>query len=484
MHALPPRTGAILVLVCLANFVVILDLAIVNVALPSLQRDLVMSPDSLQWVVTAYGLFVGGFMLLGGRLSDVLGRRPMFLSGLGLFILASLSAGLSVGQEMLIVSRAAQGLGAAMLVPAALSTLAAHFREGRERNVALGIFGATGASAGSVGVIAGGLLTDGPGWRWIFLINVPVGLTMIVAALKLLPADRSRIGGRLDIGGAFSATSGLLLLVYALSRGESDGWLATSSVGLLTASAVLLLAFAWIESRVSDPLIPASTVRHPTRLASNVAALLVFGAFAGFIFAGTLLMQYGMGYSPTRTGAAWLATSLTAFAAAAVTGERLVSMFGPRRLVTVGAACIAAAGAWLARDTGAVEFLPDVLPAFLLAGFGVGFAAPALQIGALTDVTGHDEGVASGLVETAREIGSAVGVAAVATALASQMAGGQTFPGVDSGAEFAVITGMALLGVLVASLGFPDQARATTAVRRELPGPVRVDAVAGSAAGE
>jgi EmrB/QacA subfamily drug resistance transporter len=484
MRNISPRTGAILVLVCLANFVVILDLAIVNVALPSLQRDLAMNPDSLQWVVTAYGLFVGGFMLLGGRLSDVLGRRPMFLSGLGLFVLASLSAGLSSGQEMLIASRAAQGLGAAMLVPAALSTLAAHFREGRERNVALGIFGATGASAGSVGVIAGGLLTDGPGWRWIFLINVPVGLLMVVAALRLLPAGRPHAGGRIDIGGAISATSGLLLLVYALSRGESDGWLAASTVGVFSAAIVLLLAFAWIESRVSEPLVPGSTVRHATRLASNITAFLVFGAFAGFIFAGTLLMQYGMGYSPTRTGVAWLATSLTAFAAAAASGERLVSMFGPRRLITAGAALIAAAGAWLARGTGAESFLPDLLPAFLLAGLGVGFAAPALQIGALTGAAEREEGLASGLVETAREIGSAVGVAAVATALASQVASGQSLPGASSGAAFAVITCMALLGVLVVSLAFPDQARATAAAHQERPGAIGIDAIATPAVGE
>ena len=478
MNPLSSRTGAILALVCLANFVVILDLAIVNVALPSLQRDLDMKPDSMQWVVTAYGLFVGGFMLLGGRLSDLVGRRPMFLAGLALFVLASLAAGLSGQPETLIASRAAQGLGAALLVPAALASLAASFQEGRERNAALGIFGATGASAASVGVVAGGLITDGLGWRWIFLLNVPVGIALFVAALLLLPAGPRIQGGRLDVAGAITATGGLLMFVYGLSRGEQDGWNADSTIGWFVASVVLLLAFAWIESRAQVPLLPASTLRHPVRLVSDIAAFLVFGSFAGFIFAATLLMQNGMGYSPTRTGLAWLTTSLTAFVAAAATGERLVALFGARRLITVGGAFIAGAGAWLARDTGTVAFVPDLLPAFLLAGFGVGFAAPAIQIGALTGATGQTEGLASGLVETSREIGGAVGVAAVATALASQLTAEQAIPGVNSGAEFAVITAMALLGVLAVSLGFPDQARGTSETESARSKPV-VQAAAG-----
>lgn len=449
MNALSSRKGVLLALVCLANFVVILDLAIVNVALPSIQRDLDMDPDALQWVVTAYGLFVGGFMLLGGRLGDLIGRRPMFLTGLGLFVIASLSAGLAAWPDLLIVSRAAQGLGAAMLVPSALSSLAAAFPEGRERNKALGIFGAIGASAASVGVIAGGLLTDGPGWRWIFLLNVPVGLALLAAAITVLPVGGNQKGGSLDVAGAVAATAGLLTLVYGLSRGEADGWLTASTLAWFAAAVALLAAFAWIESRVRDPILPASTVCHPVRLVSNVAAFLVFGAFSGFIFAVTLTMQYDMGYSPTRTGVAWLATSLTAFVAAAATGERLVSLFGARRLITLGAACIAGAGAWLARDVGTLEFAPDLLPAFLLAGFGVGFAAPAIQIGALTGATGHSEGIASGLVETMREIGGAVGVAAVATALAG--------PATDRGAEFAVIAAAAILGMLAVSLVFPDR---------------------------
>jgi EmrB/QacA subfamily drug resistance transporter len=439
-----------LALSCAAQFMVVLDIAIVNVALPSIQRDLGVSQSTLQWVVIAYGLLLGGFLLFGGRLADLLGRRRVFLSGLGVFSAASLMAGVAQSAGPLITARALQGFGAALVAPAALSILAVNFPEGQERNRALGIFGAVAGISASVGVITSGLLTDGPGWRWVFFINVPVGVLLIGLAALSLAADRpeSRTA-RFDVAGATVVTGGLLLLVYALNRGADYGWTSGPTPVLFGAAALLLAAFVRIEARSPAPLVPGATLRNRTLVAANLSAFFTFSAMFSFIFLGSLLMQQVLGYSPTKTGLAWIATSATSFVASAVAGARLVAVIGVRRLLVTGLSLLAVGVLWLTRVPADAGYISDLLPAFLLAGIGVGLCAPSAQIGALSGVSDSASGLASGLVETMREIGGAAGVAAVSTVLISRT-GLNGFH-----AAFMVISIAAALGALTAATGFP-----------------------------
>ena len=399
--------GVVLVLLCAAQFMVVLDIAIVNVALPSIRRDLGIERGTLQWVVIAYGLTLGGFLLLGGRTADLLGRRRTLLTGLALFSSASLLAGVAGSAGLLIGARALQGLGAALIPPSALSILAVTYLEGTERNRALGLYGATAGISASVGVIASGLLTDGPGWRWVFFINVPIGVVLIAMAATYLATDeRNRPrSGRFDLAGALTITAGLLLLSYALSRGADHGWGSASTLGLFAASLVTVSAFVGIEARSRSPLVPGAAVRHRTLVAANVSAFFTFGAFFAFIFLGSLLMQQVLGYSATRTGVAWLATTATSFVAAAITGSKLAAVVGVRRLLVAGQALLAIAVLLLTRIPAGGHYAADLLPALLLAGAAGGLAAPAAQVGALSGVTHAMTGLASGLVETAREIG-------------------------------------------------------------------------------
>lgn len=461
METIAARKGLVLLLTCLAQFMVVLDIAIVNVALPAIQRDLGMRQSALQWVVIAYGLLLGGFLLLGGRLGDLLGRRRIFLAGLILFAGASLLAGLAQSATVLIAARGLQGFGAALLAPSALSILAVTFAEGKERNGALGIFGAVGGSSASVGVIASGLLTDGPGWRWIFFINVPIGILLITLAVRYLPADQGAAETRrYDAAGAATVTSGLLLLVYGLNRGADHGWGSASTLALFGAAAVLLAAFVRIEGRTTSPLVPFAALRNRTMVAADLAAFLLFGGFFSYIFLGSLLMQQLLRYSPTRTGVAWLATSLTAFVAAGVVGARLASSVGLKRLLVTGMTLLVVSAAWLARVPVGANYLPDLLPALLLAGIAIGLCAPTVQIGALSGVRGPAAGLAAGLVETMREIGGAVGIAAVSTVLVTQRSDGSEAAAFEAfRAAFIVIVILAGLGVLVAGIAFPRLAQ-------------------------
>jgi EmrB/QacA subfamily drug resistance transporter len=397
----------------MAQFIVVLDVAIVNVALPSIQQDLGIGRSTLQWIVIAYGLTLGGFLLLGGRAADLLGRRRTLLTGLTLFTSASLLAGLSGSAGLLIGARAVQGFGAALVPPAALSLLAVTFAEGTERNRGLGHYGAAAGISGSVGVVASGLITDGPGWRWVFFINVPIGILLAAMAVVFLSPDprAARSSERFDLAGALTVTGGLLILIYALNRGTDFGWRSASTLGLLVAAVVTLTAFVGIEARSGSALVPSSAVHNRALVAANLSA---------FIFLGSLLMQQVLGYSPTRTGVAWLATTATSFVAAAMTGNKLVPVVGVRRLLVAGQALLAIAVLLLTRVPAGGHYATDLLPALVLAGIAGGLAAPAAQIGALSGVTHAMTGLASGLVETAREIGGAVGVAAVSTVLISR----------------------------------------------------------------
>jgi EmrB/QacA subfamily drug resistance transporter len=465
METTPSRKSLILALACTAQFMVVLDIAIVNVALPAIQRELHMDQSTLQWVVIAYGLLLGGFLLLGGRLGDLLGRRRVFLTGLALFSGASLLAGLAQSQELLIGARALQGFGAALVAPTALSILAVTFSEGRERNWALGIFGAVAGSSASIGVIASGLLTDGPGWRWVFFINVPIGIALIALAARFLPADRPEVSSRrFDALGATAVTGGLLLLVYGLNRGVDHGWTSASTLALFAGALLLLATFVRVEARSGSPLVPGALLRNRSMVASDIAAFLLFGSFFSFIFLATLLMQQLLLYSPTRTGVAWLATSVTAFLAAGIAGARLVSTIGVRRLLIAGMSLLALGLLWLVRVPPGASYVTDLLPGFLLVGIAIGLCAPSAQIGALTGVAERSVGLASGLVETMREIGGAVGIAVVATVLiartrdaaelaspaARQVAAFEGFQ-----AAFAVIAAVAAVGIVVAALAFP-----------------------------
>jgi MFS family permease len=337
------RRGLVVTLACAANAMVGLDTAIVNIALPSIQRDLDVGPGTLQWVVVAYGLLLGGFLLLGGRTADQLGRGRIFITGLTVFTGASFLAGAAHGASLLIAARAVQGFGAALVAPAALSLLAVTFTEGRERDRAIGLFGAVGGAAGSVGVVAGGLLTAGPGWRWSFFINVPAGVLLIVlATVFLAPGHAGERRTRLDMRGASTVTAGLLQSVYALHHAATDGWTSRSTLVLFAAAAVLLAGFVCIEARSAAPLVPATTLRNRTLVAANLTAFLAYCALLSFIFIGSLLMQQALGYSPTKTGLAWLATTVTVFASA--TGAaRVVGRAGVRTLLFTGMGLVNAA---------------------------------------------------------------------------------------------------------------------------------------------
>jgi EmrB/QacA subfamily drug resistance transporter len=454
--------GLILVLVCLAQFMVVLDLAIVNVALPSIQTDLDMRQSTLQWILIAYGLMLGGFLLLGGRLGDLLGRRRVLLTGLVLFTAASLLAGISGSASVLIAARGLQGFGAALMAPSALSILAVTFTEGSERNRALGIFGAVGGTSASIGVITSGLLTDGPGWRWIFFINIPIGIALIALAARFLPKDAPHDGARhYDALGAATITGSLLLFIYGLNRGVDHGWTAGPTLALFITAAVLFLAFVRTESRAAAPLVPFAALKNRIMVAADLASFLVFGGLFAYFFLGTLLMQQELGYSPTRTGLAWLATSIPAFILAGLTGAKLVNRVGVRKLLVVGPLILAASAAWLTRiDTGA-NFLTDVFPAFVLLGIAIGLSAPTVQIGALSGVKREHIGLASGLVETFREIGGAFAIAAVSTVIVSQstdVAGGRSVIDIQ-GFQYAfyIIVVAALSAAFVSSIAFPSR---------------------------
>src|SRR5712664_318885 len=317
---------------------------------------------------------LGGFLLLGGRMADLLGRRRVLLAGLALFSAASLLAGVVGSAGFLIGARAFQGLGAALVPPAALSVLAVTFQAGAERNRTLGLYGATAGVSASVGVIASGLLTEGPGWRWVFFINVPVGVLLIAMAAIFLPADGPDRRGskRFDVAGAVTVTAGVLLLVYALNRSTDYGWSSGSTLGLLAASVVMLSAFVRIEARSRSPLVPGSAVRNRTLVAANLSAFFIFGAFFAFLFLGSLFMQQVLGYSPTRTGVCWLATSATSFFAAAITGSKLVAVVGVRRLLVAGLSLFAISALLLTRIPAGGHFASDLLPALVLAGVAGG----------------------------------------------------------------------------------------------------------------
>ena len=407
-----------LAVIVAAQFMVVLDVAIVNVALPSIKTDLNFSQESLQWVITAYAIVFGGVLLLGGRLADLLGRRRVFMAGLALFTVSSLLDGLAWSEGSLIAFRGLQGLGAALLSPAALSILTTTFREGRERNLALGIWGAASGSGGAAGVLLGGALTSALNWSWIFFINVPAGIIVLAISPWLLKESRADLGHRrFDFAGAVSITGGLMLLVYAMTRATQHGWATAESIGLLAASALSLFAFVVIEYRSKAPLLPLRIFRLRTLTASNVTGLLMGGAIFSQFFLLTLYMQQVLHYSALKTGVAYIALTLAiiSFSAAA---QALVTRLGIRLVLPAGLALSAVALVLFARLPVDGTYFSDLFPAFLISGVGLALAFVPISIGGLTGVRQTDAGIASGLINTSQQIGGAIGVA-VATTIAT-----------------------------------------------------------------
>jgi len=452
------RRWSALALIVTAQFMVILDVAIVNVALPSIKSDLGFSPDNLQWVISAYAIIFGGALLLGGRLADLLGRRKLFIAGLALFATASLLCGLAWSESSLIAFRAVQGLGGALLAPAALSLLMTTFAEGRERNLALGIYGAASGSGAAVGVLLGGVLTSYLSWSWIFFINVPVAVAAIALTPVLLRESRADGAHRhFDFPGAISVTSGLMLLVYATSRAAIHGWGAPATLALFAGAGALILAFVAIELRSPWPLLPLRIFRMRTLTGANVAMAIVGGVAFSEFFLLTLYLQNVLHYSAVESGAAFAAFALSVVVLSNV-AQVVVGRIGVRPTLTAGLVLSAASVAYLTRLPVDGHYFSDIFPAFVLGGAGMGLSFVPVTIASLTGVERSDAGVASGLINTSRQIGGAMGVAAVSAIAAASTSGYlSAHPGSSNGAALDhgfrtglyVLVGLLLAGALI-----------------------------------
>jgi EmrB/QacA subfamily drug resistance transporter len=408
------RWIALAVLVA-AQFMVVLDVAIVNVALPSIKTDLHFTQSSLQWVITAYALMFGGVLLLGGRMADLLGRRRLFIAGVALFTLSSLLAGFAWSEGSLIAFRATQGLGGALLAPAALSILTTMFAEGRERNIALGVWGAVSGSGAAAGVLLGGLLTSWLAWSWIFFINVPVGIAVAAFSPFLIRESRADLNHRhFDVSGAVTVTGGLMLLVYAMTRATTIGWGTAETIGLLVGSVALIVAFVVIELRSKAPLLPMRIFRLRTLTGANVTAFLLGTSVFSQFFLGTLYMQQVLHFSAIETGVAYLPLTLTIIALASVS-QNLVTRVGVRRVLPVGLALATAGLLLLTQLPADGHYFFNLFPAFLVSAVGLAFTFIPMTIAALMGVEHADAGVASGLLNTTQQIGGAIGLAAVST---------------------------------------------------------------------
>ena len=413
-----PRRWRALSLLAVAFLMTVIDLTITNVALPTIGRKLHFPQQDLQWVVTAYALTFGGFLLLGGRAADLLGRRRLFMAGLAIFTAASLACALATTDTFLIIMRGVQGLGAAVLLPAALSIVMNMFSEGAERNKALGLWGAIAATAATVGLLAGGVLTRYAGWSYIFYLNVPIGTAALLLARRVVP--ESRLNGarrRYDPLGAVTVTGGLVALVYAISQAPTVGWTAARTLALLAASAALLAGFLVVETRAEAPLLPLRLFRLKTLAGSNAVGFLLGASFFTFFFTGTLYMQQVLGYSALKTGVAWLAASITALALAGL-AQMLVTRLSAKLVMAAGMVLVGAGILWATQVPAHGHFWANLAGPLFLAG-GAVFAFIPVSIGALAGVTERDAGIASGLLNTSQQIGGAIGVAVASTIAAT-----------------------------------------------------------------
>jgi EmrB/QacA subfamily drug resistance transporter len=457
MPELDPLRWKALAIVCAAFFMTVLDVSIVNVALPSIGKALKFSPDNLQWVITAYAITFGGFLLLGGRAADILGRRRVFYVGVAVFTIASFLCGLAWSEGVLIGARAVQGLGAAIISPAALSIITTMFDEGPERNKALGIWGAIGGSGAAVGVLAGGILTKYLGWEWIFFVNVPVGVLALTLAPRFVRESRSDRESSQDVDGAITVTAGLALLVYAVSSAPANGWTSTWTISRLAIAAVLLIAFLVIESRAKYPLMPFRIFRVSTVAGANVAGLLLGGVVFANFFILTLYVQNVLGWSALKTGITFVATAGTAILWAGL-AQALVTRIGPKTVMAIGFVGMIAGMLWYTQIPVHASYWSDLFPGYLLVGFALPFCFIPVSIAALAGVERHEAGLASGLINTAQQIGGAIGVAVTSSVSLTHfnhlLKSGHSYPSAfTSGSQWAfwVTVGVSVVG-LVATL--------------------------------
>jgi EmrB/QacA subfamily drug resistance transporter len=473
----PRAKNLALLLLAMTQFVIVIDASIVNVALPSIGSHLHFSRDDLSWVVNAYTLTFGGFLLLGGRMADLLGRRRMFMLGLVVFSLASLGGGLAQSEGWLIIARAVQGLGAAIVSPAALSILTNTFSEGAERNRALGIWGAVAGAGGAVGVLLGGILTSGLNWRWVLFVNVPIGIAAAIFAPRLLPESRTADEAQtFDIPGAVTVTAGLALLVYGVVQAVNDGWGSTATLLRLAGAAALLVAFLVIELRQRYPLMPFSIFRLRTLRGANIVGLLIGMALFSMFFFISLYLQDVLHYSAIKTGISYLPLAVGIIISAGAASQ-LVTRIGFKPTLIGGLVLIAAGLLWFSRvHTPGGSYAADILGPSLLAAFGLGFAFVPVTIAAVTGIEPDEAGLASGLINTSQQVGGALGLAILAT-VANSRTQSLLHAGVNSasvaltkgfdraflvGAGFA-IAGAILAAVLISSRDSREHAQAAQA---------------------
>jgi EmrB/QacA subfamily drug resistance transporter len=410
-----------LYILCLGDLMIVLDVTIVGVALPSIREDLGFSETSLAWVVNAYLLTFGGFLLLGGRLGDLFGHRRLFALGIALFTLASLACGLANSQELLIIARAVQGLGAAVVSAVALSLMMTLFTEPGERAKAMGIFGFVAAGGGSIGVLLGGIITDALNWHWIFLVNVPVGVVVLLLTLRLVPASPGMAAaGRLDVAGAVTVTVALMLAVYAIVNGNQNGWTSAETLGFLGAGVGLLAIFLLIESRVAAPLVPLALFKLRNVAVSNVVGVLWAGAMFAWFFLSALYLQLVLGYSPLQVGLAFLPGNLIMGVLSVGLSAKLVMRYGIRKPLAAGLLIAALGLVLFARAPVDGNFVVDVLPSMILLGLGAGMAFNPVLLAAMSDVEPSEAGLASGVVNTSFMMGGALGLAVLASLAASR----------------------------------------------------------------
>jgi EmrB/QacA subfamily drug resistance transporter len=409
-----------LIVLCLGDLMIVLDGTIVNVALPSIREDLGFSQESLAWVVNGYLLTFGGFLLLGGRLGDLFGHRRLFLIGITLFTIASLACGIANSQETLVVARAIQGLGGAVVSAVALSLIMTLFTEPAERAKAMGVFGFVLSGGGTAGVLLGGIITDTLAWNWIFLINLPVGIAVFALTLALLPGGRGHATGRVDFAGAVTVTGSLILAVYAIVNGNDAGWTSVQTLGLLGAAVVLMATFLAIELRVSAPLMPLGLFRIRNISTANVVGVLMAAGLFAYFFMSALYLQLILGYSPLEVGLAYLPSTLLWGASSLLLSDRLVMRYGIKTPLLAGLGLMTVGLLLLARTPVDGNFLVDVLPATVAIGLGAGIGFNPLLLAAMSGVRQSEAGLASGIVNTAFMMGGALGLAVLASLAASR----------------------------------------------------------------